>query len=47
MAKIQDKKEEASELKAKARALVKTYCRRDLGAVGSDGDNFGGGGDAA
>jgi hypothetical protein len=38
MARIQDKVEEAAELKAKARALVKTFCRRDLGVHGDDGD---------
>lgn len=43
MARIQNKLEEASELKARSRELVKSYCKRDFGAYG-DGD---GDGDAA
>jgi hypothetical protein len=38
MARIQDKVEEAADLKARARLLVKTYCRRDFSMPDGDGD---------
>jgi tetratricopeptide (TPR) repeat protein len=38
MARMQDKIEIAAALKARARALVKTFCRRDFGVPDGDGD---------